>query len=316
MKPIIPKVPRELIESELTEEKFLRQTNNVSNHIFIVTGNDSPNTIREIGRLRELTFRSAGGGSGNEADLDEYDFGPFAYKQLIVWDPDLLEIVGGYRFILCNEAEKKEDGSILSATADLFEFSSAFLQNYLPHTIELGRSFVQPSYQSAATGRKGIFALDNLWDGLGALIVANQAIRYLFGKVTMYPHFNVFARDLILYFMRKYFSDNEEMVKPKNPVKHHHESGELGKLLHGKNYKEDYKLLSKKVRSLGESIPPLINSYMNLSPSMKFFGTSVNHKFGNVEESAILITLKDIYLEKILRHVKDCCLPEKYPHHG
>ena len=305
MKPIVPEVKRELIESELTEEKFLRLTNNISNHIFIINGNESPNTMREIGRLRELTFRSAGGGSGNELDLDQYDFGPNAYKQLIVWDPGEREIVGGYRYILCNEAEKDKNGKILLATSGLFDFSEIFNNEYLPHAIELGRSFVHPLYQSARTGRKGIFAMDNLWDGIGALVVGNPEIKYLFGKVTMYPHFNLLARDQILFFMRKYFSDNEKLAWPKVPVELHHDIAELLISLHGKTYKEDYRLLSKKVRSLGENIPPLINSYMNLSPSMKFFGTSINAHFGNVEETAILITLKDIYFDKIIRHVKD-----------
>lgn len=103
------------------------------------------------------------------------------------------------------------------ATTELFRFSEAFKKQYLTKMIELGRSFVQPLYQSTKMGRKSLFALDNLWDGLGALTVENPGMEYFFGKVTMYTSFNIEARDMILFFMRKYFKDTERLVEPITP---------------------------------------------------------------------------------------------------
>jgi hypothetical protein len=187
MKEIIPPVARELLEVELTSEKFQRKTNKADNEIYILSHHDSPNIMREIGRLRELTFRAAGGGIGEEIDIDIYDISETnPYKQLIVWDPSRKEILGGYRFIHCTDLPRDENGELPLATAHLFRFSEQFINNYLPHVIELGRSFVQPDYQSSKAGSKALFALDNLWDGLGALMIDYPDVKYYFGKVTMY----------------------------------------------------------------------------------------------------------------------------------
>ncbi|PKP19002.1 MAG: hemolysin [Bacteroidetes bacterium HGW-Bacteroidetes-21] len=301
MKWIIPPVSIDVIKSELTPEKFIRHTNFGGNEIYILNAANSPNILLEIGRLRELTFRSAGGGTGKETDLDEFDDAQIPYEQLIVWDPKENEIVGGYRFILGNKVKDK-DISVL-ATSELFNFSDAFLNDYMPYTIELGRSFVQPSYQSTANARKGIFALDNLWDGLGALIIIHPEVKYFFGKVTMYPDFNRPARDLILYFLNKYFGDKEKMVTPIHPVKMDTPVHQMEKVFTAQTYLENYKILSKAVRVLGENIPPLINSYMNISPTMKSFGTAINQHFGEVEETGILIKIDDIYIGKKERHI-------------
>ncbi|MCX7953641.1 MAG: GNAT family N-acetyltransferase [Bacteroidales bacterium] len=309
MKPIIPPVDTSLIMSELTRDKLLRRTNRDNNLIYLITYYDSPNTMREIGRLREISFRAAGGGTGNEVDIDEYDTSHPPYKQLIVWNRKYKEIIGGYRFILCREVNKDENGIPKIATAKIFNFSKKFIEEYLPFTIELGRSFIQPNYQSTGKERRGIFALDNLWDGLGSLIVLYKDIKYFFGKVTMYPTFNIYARDLILYFLNKYFSDKENLVTPKYPIEIKTPQEVLRNVFTGTSYIEDYKILVHKLKEVGEFIPPLINSYMNLSPTMKVFGTSVNREFGNVEETAILITIDDIYQVKKERHILNFKLP-------
>ncbi|GET20926.1 GNAT family N-acetyltransferase [Prolixibacter denitrificans] len=304
MKEIIPPVPRELIESELTEDKFQRKTNKAGNEIYIFTYHEAPNTMKEIGRLRELTFRQAGGGTGKEIDIDDYDTcenNP--YKQLIVWDPVRREILGGYRYIHCKGLPRDENGEVQLATARLFRFSEKFIDEYLPHVIELGRSFVQPDYQSSKAGAKGLFALDNLWDGLGALTVDHPEIKYFFGKVTMYTHFNTEARNLILHFFETYFADPDELVRPKKPMPTHRNIEALNALFEGKEYQEAYKILSQEVRNYGENIPPLINAYMNLSPSMRTFGTVVNDHFGDVEETGIMINIDEMYDAKIDRHV-------------
>jgi hypothetical protein len=303
MKEIIAALPREEIYAELTPKKLLRKTNKGGNEIYVVTHHDSPAIMHEIGRLREITFREAGGGTGNETDIDNFDTAEKPYSQLIVWDPDAKEILGGYRYFLCGDAPKDKDGNINLATSRLFHFSEDFINNYLPYTLELGRSFVQPKYQSSKAGAKALFALDNLWDGLGALIV-NHPIKYFFGKITMYMHFHTEARNLIQYFFKKYFRDKENLVYPKEPVDFKFDVEAMKKLFVGENYKEDYKILTQSVRQLGENIPPLINAYMNLSPSMKTFGTINNEKFGNVLETGIILTIKDIYEVKVDRHIE------------
>lgn len=304
MKEIIPPVPRELLEAELTPEKFQRTTNKAENEIYILTYHDSPNLMREIGRLREITFRSAGGGIGEELDLDAYDTSDtHPYKQLIVWDPANKEILGGYRFIHCGELEDDLKGEIPLATAHLFNFSEKFIHDYLPHVIELGRSFVQPDYQSSKAGSKALFALDNLWDGLGALMIDYPEVKYFFGKVTMYTNYNQDARNLILYFFRKYFADPDRLVWARHPMEVNADEAQLKALFEGKSYDEAYKILSQEVRKLGENIPPLINAYMNLTPNMRTFGTAISDEFGDVEETGIMLSIEDMYDIKIDRHV-------------
>ena len=206
MEEIIPKVPTEVIMSEVTLDKRLRMTNKSGNEIYVVTWQDSPNVVREIGRLREIAFREAGGGSGLAMDLDEYDTMEHPYKQLLVWDPQEHEILGAYRYLLGSEVQVDAEGQPLLATSHMFHFSERFMRDYMPYTIELGRSFVTPEYQSSRKGAKGLFTLDNLWDGLGALTVIEPNVRYLFGKFTMYPSYDRMARDMILYFLNKHFT--------------------------------------------------------------------------------------------------------------
>ncbi|WP_372947456.1 GNAT family N-acetyltransferase [Mariniphaga sp.] len=304
MKEIVAPLPKEQIIAELTPNKMLRKTNKGGNEIYVISHHDSPALMHEIGRLREITFRDAGGGTGKETDIDNFDISDNPYKQLIVWDPDAREILGGYRYILCSEAPVDENGEIQMATSRLFNLSERFIKEFLPHTLELGRSFVQPAYQSSKAGAKALFALDNLWDGLGALTVDHSEIKYFFGKVTMYQHFHSIARNLIQYFFKKYFRDKENLVYPKNPVEFDYDENEMNALFTGNDYKEDYRILVQSVRQFGENVPPLINAYMNLSPSMKTFGTAMNEKFGGVLETGIIVTIKDIYEVKYDRHIE------------
>lgn len=298
MKSVIQPVDRDTLKSELTEERFLRNTNNGGNAIYVVTAADSPHTMQEIGRLRELTFREAGGGTGEPVDIDAEDLAPDGYRQLIVWDPQQQEILGGYRFIISRSTHPRH-----LSTEHYFRFSEKFRQEYLPYTLELGRSFVQTKYQGTRnSGAKGLYALDNLWDGLGALVAGNPDIRYFFGKVTMYGTYHPKARNTLLYFLRKYFPDPDRLVEPIYPIDLHIDTPKMEALFNGGSYAEDYKTLSREIRGYGETIPPLINSYMNLSPSMRVFDTVMNPEFGGVEETGILITYSDIYLKKVERH--------------
>ena len=290
---IIDPIDRRLLEAELNQSVFIRPTNFSGNELYIVNCHNAPNVLKEIGRLRELSFREAGGGTGKSCDLDEFDFGPSAYQQLIVWQPEDKEIIGGYRFILTKDA-RQADGSYHLATTEIYEFSERMKSFYFLSTIELGRSFVQPKYQPSKDNRKGLFSLDNLWDGLGALIVKYPEVDYFFGKVTMYTHFNREARDLILSFMHHYFPDKEQLISVNNPLPLTHDTSAFVEALKGLEFKEGHHLLNSKVRELGENIPPLFNAYMNTSPTMKTFPTCVNNHFGDVEETGIMVTIKDI----------------------
>ena len=297
MEAVIPPIDRRIIENELSADKFVRHTSNGGNKLYVITHHDAPNTMREIGRLREISFRAAGGGSGKCVDIDEFDTAKNPYRQLIVWDPKSKEILGGYRYMHAGTCKINE-----LATSELFLFSDDFQNKYLPRTIELGRSFVQPNYQSTRLHSKGLYALDNLWDGLGALVLRYPDVNYFFGKVTMYVSYNITARNILLHFLRKHFADDERLVTPIHPLKIDIDEEWMDRIFTGKDYQEDYRILSREVRMLGENIPPLINSYMNLSPSMKVFGTSLNPGFGGVEETGILINISDIYAEKIDRY--------------
>lgn len=301
--PIIDPIPVELLKSELTEDKRLRFTNKSGNEIYIVTWQNAPNTLREIGRLREIAFRAAGGGTGKAMDLDEFDTMENPYKQLIVWNPEAEEIIGGYRYLLGTDASFDAEGQPILATSHMFHFSERFIRDYLPRTIELGRSWVTLEYQSTRAGSKALFALDNLWDGLGALTVLKPNVRYLFGKMTMYPSYDRVARDMILYFLKKHFGDSEGLIIPMKPLEIEQDPKEMERLFCEKEFKADYRILNREVRARGYNIPPLVNAYMSLSPTMKMFGTAINYGFGDVEETGILIAVDEILDEKRVRHI-------------
>lgn len=302
MEPIIEKTEPDLIERELTKERFLRYTNKGGNEIYVIDARNAPNTMREIGRIREIAFRGAGGGTGQSCDIDEFDTMETPCRQMIVWNPAEREIVGGYRFIL-GEDVVVENGVPNIATAHMFRFSERFIRDYLPHTLELGRSFVAPEYQSTGRGSKSLYALDNLWDGLGALTVVYPQIKYLFGKVTMYPSYNSECRDYILGFMHKHFPDRDGLVTPIEPLVTDADSEGVQSVFVGADYKDDFKILNHLVRAHGYTIPPLVNAYMGLSPTMRVFGTAVNREFGDVEESGIFLKIDEIFEEKKLRHI-------------
>ena len=304
MKEVIRPVDTELIEQELSNDKFLRATNNGNNELYVISHHDSPYTMREIGRLREITFRVAGGGTGAEVDIDHYDTDEIPYKQLLVWDPQQKEILGGYRFMLCGNLPQNDEGISKLATSRLFHFTPTFLKEFFPALIELGRSFVQPAYQSTNRNKKSLYALDNLWDGLGAIVVNNPQYKYFFGKVTMYTSYNLEARNLILYYLKKHFKGSPEYLYPLKPLVIEMDEELMQSVLTADDAQEDMKLLSHAVRTRGEVIPPLINAYINLSPTLKCFGTVLNDHFGDVEETAIMVTIDDMYPAKIERHIK------------
>lgn len=301
---IIDPIDRALLESELTEARFVRNTNKAGNKIYIVNHHNSPNTMQEIGRLREESFRAAGGGTGLSVDIDEADTSERCYDQLIVYSPEDREIVGGYRFITGEKAKNPSNGSFDLSTAHYFDFTDQMKDEYLPYSIELGRSWVQPSYQPSVNPRKGVFALMNIWDGLGSLVINYPEIKYLFGKVTMYTHFHSEARDILLSFMSHYFPNRPDLCTPKEELNAPHDKKLFDELFQkDMSYEEGFKLLNKLLKERGEYIPPLINIYMGLSKTMITFGTAQNPDFGDVEETGILVTIADIHQEVKDRHI-------------
>jgi hypothetical protein len=300
MKKVIDPVDAGLLEKELTPGRLLKRTGRGGNELYVVTAAQCPYTMLEVGRLRELAFRTAGGGTGDEVDIDDDDRAPDGYRQLIVWDPAAREIMGGYRFIVSTTTHPAHLSS-----EHYFRFSDLFRTKYLPYTIELGRSFVIPRKGEHGTRNpKIIYALDNLWDGLGALIRQNPTSKYFFGKVTMYGDYNREARNILLYFLGRYFPDNENLLDPRNPIDIEIDKEKMDAVFNGGSYAENLKILYRQVKLHAENVPPLINSYMNLSPTMKVFGTVTNPDFGSVEETGLLITIDDIHPDKTRRYLE------------
>ncbi len=304
MEKIIEPINIELIKKELTPDKFLRYTNARNNLIYRIDAHDSPNTMLELGRLRELTFRAAGGGTGKSVDIDEYDTGEVPFKQLIVWNEEKEMIISAYRYILGRDVKLDENGYPHTPTSKLFSFSKEFIENTLPYCIELGRSFVPPTYQAVSDKRESLFALDNIWDGLGTLVVNHPEVKYFIGKMTLYNDYNREARQLILDYLKTHFQGDQRLIYP------HHATAVMpdefvpkARYLSEEAFKEDFKKLNSAVRELGESIPPLIKTYLSLSPSIQYFGISENKEFGPVEEICILITISDVYERKQTRHI-------------
>lgn len=304
MQDIIKPVERALLRAELTKEKMLRRTNKSNNEIYIITAHDSPHVMQEIGRLREIAFRYYGGGTGFPVDIDEYDTMEDAYRQLVVWNPEEEQLLGGYRFLCGTDVKFDVAGKPMLATAHLFNFSERFITEILPYTVELGRSFVALEYQSTRSGSKGLFVLDNLWDGLGALSVVDPSLQYFFGKVTMYNTYNPEARNMILYFLSRHFPDPDGLITPVYPLQTNTDIEKMKALFPYDNFKDNYKVLNQEVRKFGINVPPLVNAYMSLSPKMRVFGTAINHEFGEVEETGILIAINEILEDKKKRHIE------------
>lgn len=278
----------------------MRNTARGGNEIYIFDAHQAPALMREVGRLREVSFRAAGGCSGRSMDIDRYDTMANPYRQLIVWNPKSLEIVGGYRFMPGGDVSFNADGMPLLATAELFDFSQEFLEKYLPATLELGRSFVSPEYQSSRTGSKSIYALDNLWDGLAAIMMLNPHLSFYFGKVTIHPGYNREAASLIMHFLSEHYGDTNSLVWPKKPIV---PAGD-GDVLCKDNAKEDYQALKKAVSELGCKIPPLISSYIKLARTMTYFGFAECHDLNGAVEGGIMIKFGDIYPDRKERHLK------------
>ncbi len=314
MEELIAPVDKELLKAELTQECFFRDTNRAGNKIYIVDNTTAPNVLREVGRLREMAFREYGGGSGKATDLDEFDLDPaYRYKQMVLWDPEAECIVGGYRFVLGDDFMYDHEGQPITPSSHMFTFTRKFLKEKILQTIELSRSFVALEYQSTREDSKSLYALDNLFDGVASLILLyGDRMKYFFGKMTIYPSFPKEALNMLLYFLRKHFGTRKEKwIITKNPVKIG-DSSKYKDVFTEKDFKEDYKILKREIQKFGVNIPPLVNTYMNMSPTMLYFGTGINYDFGDIIDSGILLAFDELHPEKVDRHMK---MPESHwPH--
>ena len=298
MKPIIAPVETEILLHEL-EGHLLRPSNKAGNLIYDITAHECPNVMREIGRLREISYRAGGGGTGKELDIDDQDIMPRPYHQLIVWDPDNNQIIGGYRYLFGHEAEIR-NGQPFITSAHLFHYSERFIRDYLPNTIEFGRAFVQPMYQKREMGVKALFALDNIWDGIGAVLFNHPEMRYMIGKVTIYPGYNEQARELIYAYLDRYHKGEQGLIEPYHPL--------LSQPLthspfEGEDKQENYHILQHAVREQGTVIPPMFTAYLNLTNDLQFFGNAINDEFSDVLESGIMVDLETVYPEKKERYI-------------
>lgn len=300
MQPIIPPVETALLLSEL-EGHLLRPSNKADNLIYDITAHECPNVMREIARLREISYRDGGGATGKEMDIDEMDTMARPYHQLIVWDPEHQQIIGGYRYLLGSEAEIR-DGQPYITSAHLFRYSERFIRDFLPQTIEFGRAFVQPEYQKREMGVKALFALDNIWDGIGAVMHNNPSVRYMIGKVTIYPDYNETARNLIYEYLRRYHTGEKGLFEPYNPLPFREEI-EAGYPFTGTDPQENYHILQRAVREQGTVIPPMFSAYLNITNDLQFFGNAINDELANVYETGIMVDLHTVYPEKTERYI-------------
>ena len=301
---IRPPVEKKILKEELSRRHFLRKTNFGNKEIYVTTAHRSPNVMQEIGRLREISFAIEGGGTGLPADIDEFDTlpEPYCFKQLIVWDPVDEEIVGGYRFIHGTNMYCDASGQYYTPMAHLFDYSDEFREHYLPYTIEMARAWVQPAYQPSTNLRKGLYSLDNLWDGLGVVGIEMPETHYYMGKLTTYSNMDPYIKSLLFFYFRKHFPDPEGLVTPRVPLKLDVDLNKLASVLNSNNYKDDFKILQQEARKAGEPIPPLFTAYMNLNPTMRTFGSTFNPQFGNTDDTAIIIKLSDIFPDKRSRY--------------
>lgn len=238
--------------------------------------------IKEIGRLREISFRHVGEGSGKKRDIDGYDF---YYKHLVIWDDEALEIAGAYRLGVCSEIMEDFDKEGLY-TSTLFKFDEKFAP-YLERGIELGRSFVQPKYWNSR-------ALDYLWQGIGAYLKRRPDIQYLFGAVSLSDVFNQKAQGLMIHFYQTYFGSQEKLVQHKAPynmvkwIKEHCE-----KVFTGDDYKTDMRTLKEELGFMGYSVPTLFKQYSELCEEggVQFFDFGYDKDFNNCLDGFIVANL-------------------------
>jgi len=301
--PLIKPISRELLREELTTEHLVRPTRIGGNEVYIFTALKAPNLMQEVGRLRELTFRDAGAGFGTAVDIDHFDTDEYPCRQLIVWDPVAYEIIGGYRFNIFHKFKGKPLRDIPLANKSLYSISKTFTFEYIPYLVELARAFIQPKYQPKFAGRKAAFSLDNIWDGLGALVVKYPFIRYFFGRLTFFSNYDPTVRDLAFYFFAKHLQGNPALLSAKKPFEFPTLLNDLEKVIGGSSIKDDFTKLNQAAKNHGTTIPPLVKSYFNVSGTLRVFEPVFDSYFASSYAAAILVTIADVYPAFVKRYI-------------
>lgn len=291
--PIAHPENRQALKSELQSAELLGYASDKKLIYLAQYKKDSP-LMREIGRLREFTFRQVEEGTGGKRDIDRYDE---YYKHIVLWDDDDLEIVGSYRIGESDYIMEKYGKSGFYSNT-LFEYEEG-MDEYLKNSVELGRSFVQPRYW-------GSRALDYLWQGVGAYLHKNRHINYLFGPVTLSNSYPKINKNMIIHFYAHYFAPPKKLVSEKEPfVISRYERKEVESLYSGKSYKDDFRVLKNKL-PLGTSVPTLYKQYAELCDEggIFFAGFNVDHEFGDCVDSFIVVKVGKIKKTKKSRYIK------------
>ncbi|VAV92173.1 Putative hemolysin [hydrothermal vent metagenome] len=250
--------------------------------------------LREIGRLREETFRAVGEGTGKARDFDRYDID---YYHLVLWDPEHMEIAGAYRF--CDTARLiGEKGRRALYTTRLFELGNQ-MDPYLQEGLELGRSFVQPKYW-------GKRSLEYLWIGMGAFLRKHPDYRYLFGAVSISNQMPQAAQDLMVYFYRLYFQQRQGVVSSYHPYHFKQKSIEdLALTFAGDNYPADFRKLKELLANMGVAIPTLYKQYTELTEpgGTQFFDFGTDPAFADAVDGMVMVDLHLLKAKKRARYM-------------
>ncbi|QOG12400.1 lysophospholipid acyltransferase family protein [Arcobacter sp. FWKO B] len=285
---------RQAILEELQSSQVLGSTSD-GKKIYLYSYKDDSTILKEIGRLRELSFRKVGEGVNKKRDTDKYDK---YYSHIILWDEKELEIVGSYRIGNSNHIMSLygEDGFY---TSSLFNYNSGFA-NYLQDSIELGRSFVQPKYW-------GTRALDYLWYGIGAYLKNHRNIKYMFGAVSLSSTYPSIAKDLIINYYSNYFKDSNNLVTPKNPYQYSNNLNEVNYLFGYNDKKLDFKILKSALNDVGFVVPTLYKQYSDLceDDGVKFLGFNTDTNFSNCVDGFILVDISKIKTPQKNRYINN-----------
>ncbi|MBN1153991.1 lysophospholipid acyltransferase family protein [candidate division KSB1 bacterium] len=289
---IIHPIDRKLLRDELAKAELLTVTSD-NKKIYLVNFINGQNLVREIGRLREVTFRKVGEGTGNKLDIDEYDR---YYQHVVIWDENEMEIIGSYRLGDATEIIPKY-GPQGFYNASLFMFSDDFIP-YLEKSLELGRSFIQQKYWRSN-------ALDLLWQGIGAFLKNKPELKYLFGAVSISDNYSEYAKTLLVYFYNYYFGDPENLARSKHRfLLTKQEEEEAMQVVSGSNYEQDFRNLKFTLKTLGFSVPILFRRYTELceGDGVKFLDFGIDESFSNTVDGLVFISLDKLKPSKQKRY--------------
>ena len=269
--------------NELKRSKLIGQTSD-GKKIYLYDYVEDSIVLKELGRLRELSFRKVGEGVNKKRDTDKYDI---YYQHIILWDENDLEIVGSYR-IGNSDFIFKNIGVKGFYSNNLFKYNEEFTP-YLKSSIELGRSFVQPKYW-------GTRALDYLWFGIGAYLKSNPNIKYMFGPVSMSASFPTVAKDMMIFYYSHYFKEEINLVEGKTPYQYSNNISEIKELFDLEDKKKDFKFLKSALSNIGVTVPTLYKQYSEITEDggIKFLSFNIDKNFGDCIDGFILVEVDKI----------------------